>query len=94
MCDHAHDVQLLDVDRVILAHEAQCLPELLLQRTAGIAVALVNAAGGGRFLGIYLVGWLDNATGNSAAAFLMLAGTMAGAAVVLLAVPVPRERRA
>ncbi|HET6500601.1 MAG TPA: MFS transporter [Amycolatopsis sp.] len=70
------------------------ISELLPRRTAGIAVALVNSAGGlGGFLGTYLVGWLETATGGTAAAFLMLAGTMAASAVVLLAVPAPRPAR-
>ena len=72
------------------------ISELLPQRTASVAVAVVNAAGAlGGFLGAYLVGWLENATGSSAAAYLMLAGTMAGAAVVLLLVPTKlKERKA
>ena len=72
------------------------ISELLPQRTAGVAVAVVNAAGAlGGFLGTYLVGWLESATGSTAAAFLMLAGTMAAAAVLVLAVPVKtKERRA
>ncbi|QWF83063.1 MFS transporter [Amycolatopsis sp. CA-230715] len=61
------------------------ISELLPRRTAGVAVAIVNAAGGlGGFAGTYLVGWLDEATGSSAASFLMLALTMAGGALLLL----------
>ncbi|NKQ57015.1 MFS transporter [Amycolatopsis sp. K13G38] len=70
------------------------ISELLPQGTAGVAVAVINAAGAlGGFLGTYLVGWLKNATGSSAAAFLMLAATMAAAAVVLLVVPTKRKER-
>ncbi|TNC22394.1 MFS transporter [Amycolatopsis alkalitolerans] len=70
------------------------ISELLPQRTAGVAVAVINSAGAlGGFLGTYLVGWLKNATGTTAAAFLMLAGTMAAAAVVLLLVPKTRSER-
>ncbi|MEU0513588.1 MFS transporter [Amycolatopsis sp. NPDC006125] len=69
------------------------IPELLPRRTAGVAVALVNAAGAlGGFLGTYLVGWLRTATGTDAAAFLMLAGTMAASALVLLAVRTPKRK--
>ncbi|GAA5156898.1 MULTISPECIES: MFS transporter [Amycolatopsis] len=69
------------------------IPELLPRRTAGVAVALVNAAGAlGGFLGTYLVGWLRNATGSDAAAFLMLAGTMAASAVILFAVRNPKAK--
>ncbi|WP_020671355.1 MFS transporter [Amycolatopsis nigrescens] len=73
------------------------IPELLPQRTAGVAVAVVNTCGAlGGFLGTYLVGWLDHATGTSAASFLMLSSTMAAAAVILFAIRTPqlRERRA
>jgi sugar phosphate permease len=70
------------------------ISELLPTRTAGIAVALVNAFGAlGGFLGTYLVGWLDHATGSSAASFLMLASTMALSAVALLAVRTPKALR-
>jgi nitrate/nitrite transporter NarK len=72
------------------------ISELLPTRTAGVAVALINASGAlGGFLGTYLVGWLDNATGGSAASFLMLALAMAASALVLLALPnlAPQERR-
>ncbi|MEV5297144.1 MFS transporter [Amycolatopsis methanolica] len=69
------------------------IPELLPRRTAGVSVALVNAAGAlGGFLGTYLVGWLRTATGTDAAAFLMLAGTMAASALVLLAVRTPKRK--
>ncbi|GAB3567455.1 MFS transporter [Amycolatopsis endophytica] len=69
------------------------IPELLPRRTASVAVALVNAAGAlGGFLGTYLVGWLRTATGTDAAAFLMLAGTMAASAVVLFAVRPPEKK--
>ncbi|MDQ0379794.1 MFS transporter [Amycolatopsis thermophila] len=69
------------------------IPELLPRRTAGVAVALVNAAGAlGGFLGTYLVGWLRTATGTDAAAFLMLAGTMAASALVLFAVRPPKRK--
>jgi sugar phosphate permease len=71
------------------------IPELLPRRTAGVAVALVNAAGAlGGFLGTYLVGWLRTATGTDAAAFLMLAGTMAASAVILFAVRPPEKKAA
>ncbi|MQA12090.1 MAG: MFS transporter [Pseudonocardiaceae bacterium] len=70
------------------------ISELLPRRTAGIAVAVVNAFGAlGGFLGTYLVGWLDNATGSSAASFLMLSSTMAAAALTLLMVRAPRKER-
>jgi sugar phosphate permease len=68
------------------------VPELLPRRTAGVAVAVVNSAGAlGGFLGTYLVGWLRSATGTDGAAFLMLAGTMAASALILLPVRAPRR---
>lgn len=69
------------------------ISELLPGRTAGVAVAVVNAFGAlGGFLGTYLVGWLDHATGSSVAAFLMLAAAMAASAVLLFAVRAPAAR--
>lgn len=66
------------------------IPELLPGKTAAVAVALINAFGAlGGFLGTYLVGWLNTATGGNSAAFLLLGLTMAASAVIVLAVRRP-----
>ncbi|WP_329255182.1 MFS transporter [Actinoallomurus sp. NBC_01490] len=60
------------------------IPELLPRPVAGPSVALINAFGAlGGFLGTYLVGWLDDATGGRSASFLMLAGSLAAASAVM-----------
>jgi sugar phosphate permease len=59
------------------------ISELLPPRTAGVAVAVVNAFGAlGGFAGTYLVGWLNGLTGTMAASFLLMALAMAAAAVI------------
>jgi sugar phosphate permease len=63
------------------------IPEFLPQSVAGIAVALVNSAGAvGGFVGTYLVGWLDGATGGSRVSLLLLAISLALSAVLMFAV--------
>lgn len=48
---------------------------------AGAGVACVNTAGSvGGFVGTYLVGWLNDVTGSTAASFIMMAATMVVAA--------------
>ncbi len=49
------------------------ISELLPRQVAGPSVALINSFGAlGGFLGSYLVGWIDGATGTKGAAFLVL----------------------
>lgn len=68
------------------------LSELLPRSTAALAVAGVNAFGAlGGFAGTYLVGWLDDLTGGTAASFLLLAFSMAAAAA-LTVVALARNR--
>ncbi|MCL2582393.1 MAG: MFS transporter [Streptosporangiales bacterium] len=66
------------------------ITESLPRDSAAPAVALVNAFGGlGGFIGTYLVGWLDSATGTSAASVLFMAATLAVAAAII---PLIRSR--
>ena len=68
------------------AHVSETLP----RDHAGAGVACVNTAGSvGGFLGSYLVGWLNSATGGNAASFVMMAVTMLVAALL---VPLVRGR--
>lgn len=70
------------------------IPELLPGRMAAVAIALINAFGAlGGFLGTYLVGWLDTATGGNTASFLLLALTTAASALVILLVRQPTPAR-
>lgn len=66
------------------------ITEFLPRDAAAPAVALVNAFGGlGGFIGTYLVGWLDSATGTTAASVLFMAATLAVAAAII---PLVRPR--
>lgn len=60
------------------------ITEFLPRDAAAPAVALVNAFGAlGGFIGSYLVGWLDSATGSTAASVLFMAATLAAAALII-----------
>lgn len=66
------------------------IPEFLPRNVAGPAVALINSFGAlGGFLGSYLVGWLNDATGTNAASFVLMAVSMLAAALL---VPLVRVR--
>ena len=61
------------------AHVSEILPK----NFAGAGVACVNTAGSvGGFFGTYLVGWLNDSTGSTAASFVMMAATMVLAALI------------
>lgn len=61
------------------AHVAEVLPK----NFSGAGVACVNTAGSvGGFVGTYLVGWLNDITGGTAASFVMMAAAMVLAAVL------------
>ena len=63
--------------------------ESLPKNFAGAGVGCVNTAGSfGGFIGTYLVGWLNDATGGTAASFVLMAATM-----VLSAALIPLVRR-
>ena len=63
--------------------------ESLPKNFAGAGVGCVNTAGSfGGFIGTYLVGWLNDATGATAASFVLMASTM-----VLSALLIPLVRR-
>ena len=63
------------------------IPEFLPSNAAAPAIALINSFGAlGGFLGSYLVGWLDARTGSTAASFLLMAASLAAAAVLMILV--------
>jgi nitrate/nitrite transporter NarK len=61
------------------------IPEFLPSNAAAPAIALINSFGAlGGFVGSYLVGWLDARTGSTAASFLLMAASLAAAAVLMI----------
>jgi sugar phosphate permease len=61
------------------------MPEMLPGNVAGEVIALVNSFGAlGGFLGTWLVGWLQAATGNSRAGYLSMAASLILAGVFTL----------
>ena len=66
------------------------ITELIPRNVAGGAIALVNSFGAlGSFLGTYVVGLLNGATGSDAASFLFMASSLLVAAALTLAVRKP-----
>jgi sugar phosphate permease len=60
------------------------ITEFLRRDVAAPAVGLVNSFGAlGAFAGSYLVGWMNDLTGTTGASFLLLAGSLAAAAVLM-----------
>jgi sugar phosphate permease len=69
------------------------ITESLTRDVAAPAVGLVNSFGAlGAFAGSYLVGWMNDLTGTTGASFLLLAGSLAAAAVLMWFVR-PESRR-
>jgi sugar phosphate permease len=63
------------------------ITELLPRNVAGGAIALINSFGAlGSFIGTYLVGFLNGATGSDSASFLFMAGSLLTATLLTLAV--------
>ncbi|MGW1681098.1 MFS transporter [Saccharopolyspora sp. NPDC002376] len=61
------------------AHVSEILP----RNFAGAGVGCVNTAGSiGGFFGTYLVGWLNDTTGSTAASFVMMDSSMVVAALI------------
>lgn len=71
------------------------ISEFLPSAVAAPAIALVNSAGAlGGFAGSYLVGWLNSSTGSTSASFLLMAFSLATAAVLMFLVkPAPQGSR-
>lgn len=61
------------------------IPEMLPSNVAGEVTALINSMGAlGSFLGSWLVGYLQGATGNSKAGYLLMSGSLLLSAVLIL----------
>jgi MFS family permease len=66
------------------------ITELLPRNVAGGAIALVNSFGAlGSFVGTYVVGFLNGATGGDAASYLFMAASLLAATAFTLAVRRP-----
>ena len=61
------------------------VPEVLPANVAGGAMALINSMGAlGSFAGSYLVGYLNSATGNPGASYLLMSGALVVSAVLTI----------
>jgi sugar phosphate permease len=68
------------------------IPELLPQKVAGIAMAIINSFGAlGSFVGAYVVGRLNAATDGFGASYLFMAASLLVSAILLLVVPRPEK---
>ena len=66
-------------------------PEILPRNVSGEATALINSMGAlGSFVGVYVVGYLNGATGSNGAGFIFMAASLVVAVICTLAVKVPR----
>jgi MFS family permease len=66
------------------------ITELLPRNVAGGAIALINSCGAlGSFVGTYVVGYLNGATGGNGASYLFMAVSLLIATVLTLAVRRP-----
>jgi sugar phosphate permease len=71
------------------------IPELLPRNVAGGAMALINSMGAlGSFVGAYVVGYLNGATGSPAASYFFMASSLLVAVVLTLLVEAPITERA
>lgn len=70
------------------------IPEVLPQNVSGGAMALINSFGAlGSFVGAYLVGYLNGATGGFGASYIFMAGSLLLSAVITM-VAVKRPEKA
>ena len=66
-------------------------PEILPRNVAGEAMALINSMGAlGSFVGVYVVGYLNGATGGTGASFIFMAICLVVAVILTIAVRMPR----
>jgi MFS family permease len=66
-------------------------PEILPRNVAGEAMALINSMGAlGSFVGVYVVGYLNGATGGNGASFIFMAACLVVAVILTIAVRMPR----
>ncbi|OON40207.1 2-ketogluconate transporter [Izhakiella australiensis] len=70
------------------------IPEMLPRNVAGGAMALINAMGAlGSFLGSWIVGYLNGATGSPAASYIFMGGSLLFAVVLTVIVKPANNKR-
>lgn len=70
------------------------IPEALPRNVAGGAIALINSCGAlGSFVGSYVVGWLNAATGGPGSSYLLMAAALFISGLITLAVGAPQRER-
>ena len=70
------------------------IPETLPRNVAGGAIALINSCGAlGSFVGSYVIGWLDAATGGPSLSYALMAAALLLSGLITLAVGTPTQIR-
>jgi sugar phosphate permease len=70
------------------------IPETLPRNVAGGAIALINSCGAlGSFVGSYVVGWLNAATGGPSLSYVLMAAALLVSSLITLAVGAPAKIR-
>ncbi|WP_277185752.1 MFS transporter, partial [Caballeronia sp. BR00000012568055] len=70
------------------------VPELIPSNVLGGAIGLINACGAlGAFLGAYLVGYLNGATGSPSASYVFMAAALLASVVLMMLVPASTGQR-
>lgn len=68
------------------------IPEILPRNVAGASMALINGMGAlGSFVGSYVVGYLNGATGSPGASYIFMAGSLLLSVIFTLAVKTPSQ---
>jgi sugar phosphate permease len=68
------------------------IPEILPRNVAGASMALINGMGAlGSFVGSYVVGYLNGATGSPGASYIFMAGSLVLSVIFTLAVKTPSQ---
>ena len=66
-------------------------PEILPRNVSGEATALINSMGAlGSFVGVYVVGYLNGATGSTGPSFIFMAASLVLAVIFTISVRMPR----
>jgi sugar phosphate permease len=70
------------------------VPELIPSNVLGGAIGLINACGAmGAFLGSWIVGYLNGATGSPAASYIFMAGALLCSVILMITVPAHSGQR-
>lgn len=70
------------------------VPELIPSNVLGGAIGVINASGAlGAFLGSWVVGYLNGATGSPAASYIFMAAALLLSVILMITMPVRSEQR-